>query len=255
MKGIKTYLLAAAMMLIGAAVLTGCGNEGQKDETVLKVGTNATYLPFEFKGEDGSYQGYDMDLARAIGKELGMKVEIHNISFDGLLNALGSGQINMIASGMSITEEREKKVNFIPYYESGQGIMVANGQKDSIKTPADLEGKKIAVQLASTGAEQAHKIPNAAVTEFNHNSEAFLELKQGGADAVIADLPVIQYYLATTNDSGAVMLDAVLDKSPMGLAFNKEDKALYENVQKALQSLKEKGELQKIHDKWFKAEK
>lgn len=246
----KTWMAIGALLV--GMMIGGCGSETPKEE-VLKVGTNATFVPFEYKGEDGSYQGYDMDLAQAIGKELGMKVEIQNIPFDGLINALGTGQINMIASGMNITDERSKKVNFIPYYESGLGIMVRKDNAATIQDKSGLAGKTIAVQMATTGAEAAHHIQGATVKEYNHNSEAFLELQQGGADAVIADLPVIQYYLATTKDNQAILLSTILDKAPLGLAFKKEDTALQQKVEKALTSLQEKGELQKIYQKWFGA--
>lgn len=243
-----------AMMAVGA--LAGCGSTAKEDkEAVLKVGTNATYLPFEFKGDDGSYKGFDMDLAEAIGKELGMKVEIHNIPFDGLIAALGSNQIDMIASGMVITPERKEKVDFIKYYDGGLGIMVSDKLAGQIHSVKDLEGKKIAVQMATTGADAAHKIANAQIREFDHNSDAMLELKQGGADAVIAAIPVMKYYLMTTSDTHAVLVEEPLVTQELGLAVKKGNTDLEKKVAAALQKLKDNGQYQKLYEKWFGAQK
>ena len=243
----------AVMAALAIGALTGCGGSEEKKEAVLKVGTNATYLPFEFKGDDGGYQGFDMDLAQAIGKELGMKVEIHNIPFDGLINALGTGEIDMIASGMVITPERKEKVDFVKYYDGGLGIMVDEKLAGQVKSLKDLEGKRIAVQMATTGADAAHQVANAQVREFDHNSDAMMEMKQGGADAVIAAIPVMKYYLLTTADAHAVLVEEPLVKQELGLAVKKGNNDLSKKVADALKKLQDNGEYQKIYDKWFTA--
>lgn len=158
--------LLGAVMIGGAALLGGCGSDTKtasastsSQQQVLKVGTNPTYMPFEFMKEGGAqnYQGFDIDLANEIGKRLNMKVEIKSIPFDGLIPAIQTGEINMIASGMVITPEREQKINFIPYYNSGLGILVAKNIND-VKTIADLKGKRVAVQMGTTGSVAAHKM-------------------------------------------------------------------------------------------------
>lgn len=253
----QKVLLGICTAAVSALLLTGCGsgdNAGKADAPkILKVGTNATYLPFEFKGDDGGYKGFDMDLSEAIGKELGMKVEIHNIPFDGLINAINTGEIDMIAAGMVMIPERKERVDFIKYYDGGLGIMVDDKYAGSIKSLDDLSGKRVAVQIGTTGADAAHKIPDAQVREFDHNSDAMLELKQGGADAVIAAIPVMKYYLITTKDAHAKLVEQPLNNQELGLAVKKGNKELQDKISGALDKLKANGEYQKLYDQWFTA--
>ena len=196
MKKISAVMCVLAALMLAVA---GCGSDTKqaaKEQKVIKVGTEPTFAPFEFQ-EKGSkeFTGFDMDLARAIGKKLGKKVEIQNMGFDALIPALNSGNIDVAAAGMSITDERKKAVTFSdPYYTSGL-VVVVTKDNDGVKSIKDLEGKKIAVQIGTTGADKAGKVPGAKVTSFNTNAEVFLELENKGVDAVIIDKPVAQYYL------------------------------------------------------------
>lgn len=258
----KLVAMVLGVAILGtAALLGGCG--GSKDSAapakpdtkqVLKVGTNATYVPFEFIDEkDGkkSYSGFDMDLARELGKRLNMEVEFHNIPFDGLIPALGTGEIDVAATGMVITPEREQRVNFIPYYQSGLGILIGKDIND-IKSLQDLKGKRVAVQMGTTGSVAAHTVEGAVIREFDHNSEALLELKQGGADAVITAIPVAKYYLKTTTDSNAKLVEEPISKQTLGLAFAKDKADLLAKAKKVMDEMKADGTLDKLEQKWFK---
>lgn len=247
-----------ALLVLGLFVLAlgvaGCGGEKQaaNQPKVLKVGAEMTFAPFEFQDENSKeYAGFDMDLAKAIGKQMGYEVQIQNIGFDGLIPALDAGNIDLIASGMSITDERAKKVNFSkPYYKSGLSIMV-KADNTSIKSFKDLEGKKIAAQIGNTGAEEAKKIKNATVREFNATSDAYMELKNGGVDAVVIDLPVNEYYLTKSGDKSLKLAGEVQNAEEYGLATAKKNTELAGKVDKALEELKKNGEYDKIYMKWF----
>lgn len=251
-------LLVLCMMGLFAmtALFTGCG-DAKKDaagsgEKVLRVGCNADFAPFEFQDVDGKeYAGFDMDLIRAIGKEMGYKVDIQNLNFDGLIPAMESNNIDVIISGMSITDERKNKVTFSkPYYQSGLTIVVKS-DNTAIKGFKDLEGKKIAVQIGTTGATEAKKIPNAEVKEFNSSADTFMELKAGGVDAVVNDRPVNDYYIAKSNEKNAKTLDDILTAEDYGIAMSKKNPELAKQVDAALDKLKENGEYNKIYEKWF----
>ena len=106
----KLLVLCMAALMAMAALVAGCGGEQKaaESEKVLKVGVNADFAPFEFQDENGKeYQGFDMDLIRAVGEEMGYKVEINNVNFDGLIPALEAGNIDVCISGMTINEERK----------------------------------------------------------------------------------------------------------------------------------------------------
>ncbi|QJW45589.1 basic amino acid ABC transporter substrate-binding protein [bacterium BFN5] len=249
-KKIATLLVVVLVLTLG---LIGCGKQTNTSTAkVLKVGAETTFPPFEFQDETSKdYVGFDIDLAKAIGKQIGYEVQIQNIGFDGLIPALDAGNIDMIASAMSITDERAKKVNFSnPYYKSGLSIVV-NSSNNSINSFKDLEGKRIAVQIGTTSAEEARKIKNAQVREFNSNSEAYMELKNNGVDAVVNDLPVNAYYLTKTGAKDAKLVGEVANSEDYGLATAKKNTELNEKINKALDELKKNGEYDKIYLKWF----
>ncbi len=247
-----------SLMVVGILVLSlglvGCGQKaGDTNKAkVLKIGAEMTFPPFEFQEEGNKeYVGFDMDLARAVAKQMGYTVEIQNIGFDGLIPALEAGNIDMIVSGMSITEERSKKIAFSkPYYKSGLS-MVVKSDNNSITSFKDLEGKRIAVQIGTTGAEEARKIKDAKVREYNSNSEAYMELKAGGVDAVVNDLPVNEYYLTKSGEKGAKLVGDIMNAEEYGMAMTKKNTELVEKVNKALDELKKNGEYEKIYMKWF----
>lgn len=249
----KLLLLCTALLMIVVMAVAGCGQEKTKNNVnVLRVGTEATFAPFEFQDDTSKeYVGFDMDLIRAIGKQMGCEVQIQNLAFDGLIPALEAGNIDLAASGMTITEERAKRILFSePYYQAGVTIMVKKENTD-IQSFKDLEGKRIAVQIGTVSAETAAKIPNAVVREFNNSSEVFLELGIGGVDAVINDLPVSAYYLQQNPGCGNKMLAEVRAVESYGLAMAKKNTDLKAKIDAALAELKKNGEYDKIYEKWF----
>lgn len=251
----KIIVLCLVGLMAVGALLGGCGGEQKKAASdsakVLKVGCNADFAPFEFQDVSGKeYVGFDMDLIRAVGKEMGYEVKIQNINFDGLIPAMEAGNIDVIISGMTITKERADKVSFSkPYYQSGLTAVVKN-DNNTIKGFKDLEGKTIAVQIGTTGANKAKEIPNAKVKEFNSSADTFMELKAGGVDAVVNDRPVNDYYLVKGGDKDAKSLSEVLSAEDYGIALKKNSE-LTKKVDEALEKLKASGEYDKIYEKWF----
>ena len=246
------------MAVIAAVAMLAAGCGGAKDEKkaepakVLRVGTEPTFAPFEFQKEGSKdYDGFDMDLARAVGKQMGVKVEIVNMGFDALIPALNANNIDMVAAGMSITDERKNAVSFSePYYTSGLIIMV-NKDNTEVKSVKDLEGKRIAVQIGTTGEKKARSIKDAKVTAFNTNTEAAMELKNKGVDAVINDSPVVGYYLAQGGNATAMTVGEVMEAEQYGLAVKKGNDKLAGDINKALTELKKNGEYDKIYKTWF----
>lgn len=251
----KLLILMMAVIAAVAMLAAGCGGSEEKKAEpakVLRVGTEPTFAPFEFQKEGSKdYDGFDMDLARAIGKQMGYKVEIVNMGFDALIPALNAGNIDMVAAGMSITDERKQAVTFSePYYTSGLIVMV-NKDNTEVKSAKDLEGKRIAVQIGTTGENKARSIANAKVTAFNTNTEAAMELKNKGVDAVINDSPVVGYYLAQGGNATAMTVGEVMEAEEYGLAVKKGNDKLAGDINKALAELKKNGEYDKIYKTWF----
>ncbi len=251
-KKLLTLFMAAVMAM--AALVAGCGsdNKAASDEKVLKVGTNADFAPFEFQDENGKeYQGFDMDLIRAIGEEMGYKVEINNIQFDGLIPAIQAGNIDVAITGMTINEERKQNVLFSdPYYKSGLSIIVSKDNNE-INKFEDLKGKKVAVQIGTTSAEEVKKIEGVEVKEFNSSADTFMELRAKGVDAVVNDRPVNDYYILKSGETNVKALPELLTSEDYGIAMSKDNAELQKKINEALSNLKSNGKYDAIFTKWF----
>ncbi len=261
----KIQWILGTLAAVSLFAMVGCGSdtktaEAPKADTVIKeivVGTNPSFAPFEFTDQkDGKVMGFDIDMINALAKKAGIeKVTIKSIGFDGLIPSLESGNIDVVITGMSITDARKQKVNFTdPYYESGL-MAIVRKDNEAIKGLDDLKGKTIAVQMGTVGADAAAKIQGAKVKTFDSSDLACLELKNGGCDAVISDLPVLQYFLKQGGSAYAKSVGEPQKGDFYGIATNKKDKALGDALNKALADMKKDGSYKQLYEKWFGAEK
>ena len=188
----KTLRLAlVALLVMGLVLSVGCSSkedkpaDGGSKEKVYYVGTEPTFPPFEFLDEKtGEITGFDIDLIKAIAADQGFKVEIQNLGFDGLIPAVQSGNIDIIASGMTIREDRKENVDFsTAYIDAGLAIAV-QGNNETIKGVDDLKGKVVAVQIGTTGAFKAEELKNEGLIKdiktFNTVDIVMLVLMNGG---------------------------------------------------------------------------
>lgn len=253
--GRKIGLLLLSLVI--AVGLAGCGGADKKENAakepgkVLRVGVSPDFSPFEFKDEQGKMVGFDVELMEALAKQMNRKLEFQDMAWDGLIPGVLAGNTDAVVSAISMTPERSETVLFTdPYYQSGL-IVLVKSDNDSITSIEDLKGKKIAVQIGSTGAIKAHTIPEAEVRDFNLSPDTILELKNGGVDAVVNDLPVIQFYLKDQKDSGLKMVGQVQEAESYGIAVAKNNKELAAEFNKALKELQANGEYDRIYKKWF----
>lgn len=261
-KKITSKKLALSLMagVLAVGLLAGCGTDqksgsDQPKEKILRVGSETTFPPFEFT-EGDKYVGFDIDLADAVAKKMGYKMEFKSMGFDALIPALQSNDIDMIASGINPTPERAKAILFSdPYFDKGGFVTVVKKDNTTIKDMSSLAGKRIGAQIGTVGADLAHKVPNANVKEVDSNSQLFTELKAGTIDAVIIDNPVALYYMKQGADKDLKIAGAPVDAEPFVFGFRMDDKDLQAQVNKALADLKADGTYQKIYDKWFGASK
>jgi len=250
----SAFLRNAVLGLLSAGVLAACGGGGaETDENIWKVGSEASFPPFESVDENGDLVGFDIDLFEAIGEKTGKTIAFENLPFDSLIPALQGGTIDAAISGMTITEERAQTVDFSdPYFTAGLAIAVSEDTTD-IATLDDLEGKRIAVQIGTTGASTAEGVPNAEVTTFENAPLALQELANGNADAVINDAPATLDAIATGNIPGIVVVGELLTEEFYGIALPKgsENKAA---IDAAIAEIKADGTYAQLYRKWFDAE-
>ena len=246
----KFVTIACALIAMTGAV---CQETFARD--TLRVGLEPTFAPFEFMNtKTREFVGYDIDLIRAVADKAGYDIEVVNMGFDALIPALSTGTVDVVASGLSITEERAKRVDFTkPYYTAGLSMLVK--QQDVAKYPdfKSLANQPIAVQIGTTGAEKAKSIPGAKVTSFNGTSEAFMALSIGSAAAVVHDRPVLAYFLKTQPRAaqGLQLQPVVEDAQQYGFAVKKGNKELLDKLNKGLDAVRKSGEDKKIYSKWF----
>jgi polar amino acid transport system substrate-binding protein len=222
----------------------------KKEAQVLKVGTDTTYPPMEYKDvQSGKIVGFDIDLMDSLAARMGYTVEYIEVPFDGIVAGLKTGKYDAIISSFTITPEREAEVDFTrPYMNAGQSIAVRVGE-EKIGSFADLKGKKIGAQLGTTGEKLAGSVANAEVVSFDAISAAFIDLENGKLDAIINDRPVSARFVALKKT--ARLLDTVLTSENYGIALRKGDPRL-ERFNAALTELETSGILGALEEKWFK---
>ncbi|MFD5638072.1 MULTISPECIES: ABC transporter substrate-binding protein [unclassified Streptomyces] len=281
-----------AIAVAGALILTGCGDQTKNDSSsssststapladklpkairdagVIKVGSDIAYAPVEFKDSSGKVVGIDPDLAAAMGKQLGVKFDFQNGTFDTLLTGLRSKRYDMAMSAMTDTKDRQegidsdtgKKVgegvDFVDYFTAGVSIYTPKGKTQDIKTWADLCGKKIAVQrgtvsedLAKSESKKCTGGKKIAIEAYDNDQQAQTRLRGGGADAGSSDFPVAAYAVKTSG--GGKDFEIVGDQveaAPYGIAVAKSNTQLRDALQAALDAIIKNGEYDKVIAKW-----
>ncbi len=236
---------AAAQSASGSAI--DLSQDKYAGDGVLTVGTNATFPPFEEVGDDGKPAGFDIDLMNAIGEKLGVEVEWQDLEFDSLVASIGT-KIDAAASGMTITEERKKAVNFSdPYYDATQCVLLPT---DSTAAAIDdLKELKIGVQSGTTGETISREsISDANTVAYNGFNQAVNDLVNGKVGAVVIDTAPAAAFQAQYPDQLKVVDGSVFgfDVEQYGIALPKDDQALTDAVNQALQELKDDGTYDKL---------
>lgn len=260
MKKLKifTAVLVFSYMFILSACVTSktSGSEKSNEKEILKVVTNAEYAPFEYL-DKGEVVGFDIDLINEVAKEAGYKIKIEHVGWDPLFVEIKGESADFAISAITINDERRQTYDFsIPYFLSINEILVPKGS--DIKNAEDLKGKVVAVQNGTTGQEAVEALlgkNSDNLKKFESNILAIMELKSGGAAAVVADNTVIDSYVENNSKENLVIIkdDVTFEKELYGLMFPKGSK-LKADFDKAVKQVIENGTYAKVYKKWFKAE-
>jgi polar amino acid transport system substrate-binding protein len=266
--GRRTRVLAAitataGLMLVSACTSSDDGGSGSKTAAggveLVKGGqlTTCTHLPYPpFQSEiDGKVQGFDVSLIDLVAKDLGVKQEILDQPFENFKTggSLNSGQCDLAAAGMTITEERKKNVDFSdPYFDATQAMLVKAGKP--YKSLDDLKGKKVGVQAATTGRDYAKKFEKEKglqIVEFEDLAAEQQALANGQVEAAINDLPVWTEYLKS--NPGGFQVSAEFDTGEQyGFSVKKDgNPELLKKINEALAKAKQDGTYDTIYEKWI----
>ena len=248
MKKIVASVLAVATLALAFA---GCG---KKDDKKFVVGFDQEFPPMGFVADDGSYVGFDLELAQECAKRMGMEFVAQPIAWDSKDQELATGNIDCIWNGFTMTEDRTDKYTWSdPYMENAQVVVVKNGS--GITSLADLAGKTVAVQKDSSGLEalndnQALTATFGSLVELDSYLNAMMELEMGSVDAIVMDEIVARYEIQTSGKDFCVLDEAVATEQ-YGIGFLLGNTALRDEVQKTLEAMAADGTTAKISEKWF----
>jgi ABC-type amino acid transport substrate-binding protein len=257
-------VIAALALSVGVIFAAGCGSSddttgggtsgaggdlGLKSSGKLLVGSDIPYPPFEF-GDPPKYKGFDIDLANEIAKRLGLTTQFQDTAFDTIFVNLAADQFDAVVSASTITPERQNTVDFSdPYYEAQQALVVL--PDSDIKSVDDLAGKTVAAQDGTTGEAYANDETDAgSVQQYPQGPDTINALKSGQVDAAILDQPVAQD--AVEKQGGIKIATPIPTGELYGIAFQKDNDALREAVNKQIKAMEADGTLDKIYQKWFK---
>lgn len=221
-------------------------------EGKLTVCSDAPYEPFEFQNEDKSWTGFDMDIMTAIAQRYGLALEVTVQPFDGIWLAPKAGTCDVVASSMTITEERAANAAFSDgYFDSFQSLLVRTEDKDTLNSVAALAGKTIAVQTGTTGEEYAKAhVPDAKLQSFDDAAAMFLALESKQIDAVLQDFP-INAYRATKMGTSAVSIKFDTASEKYGFATSQDNTDLIAAINESLTEFRTNGVYDSIFKKYF----
>ena len=256
----KIYCLLMVMVMT-VCLFVGCGSaKGSAADSdaafatvsagKLTMGTNAYFPPYEYY-EGSEIVGIDAEIAAAVAEKLGLELVIEDMEFDSIITAVQTGKVDMGLAGMTVTEDRLKSINFSDTYATGVQVVIVPEGSD-IASIDDLAGKKIGVQLGTTGDIYASDDFPGQVEQFNKGNDAVLALVQGKVDCVIIDNEPAKSYVAA--NEGLTILATEYVQEEYAACISKDNEALLEAVNAALAELKADGSLQKIVDKYISAE-
>jgi polar amino acid transport system substrate-binding protein len=226
----------------------------------LRIGCEAAYVPFTYR-ENGKIVGYDVELAEAFCKALGVKANFIDTAWAGVIPSLYAKKFDIVMSSMSYTKERLERVAFtIPYAEASQALLVRAADKDKIRTASDLNGRLLGVKLGSPGQILEEKMDSALkaaggsgfkeVRTFDDHPAAYMALAQNRVDGVLNTLPTLAMVLKDAPGKYALVKNMGADNWA-GIAARKEDGELIAFLNGQLQHMKADGSLYKLQEKWF----
>jgi len=217
----------------------------------LVIGFCAQYPPFESKTASGTFEGFDVDLGKAIGKVMGVPVEFRDGEWQGLIAGMNKGDYDMLITCMSRTNARKNNANFSdPYYDHPEIVMLAKDNM-AITSQKDLADKVIGVQMSTSSERTVEGMPGLCkeIKKYNYTTEALLDLKYHRIDAVVCGEPYA--IMQIKKDPSFKILDDKLHKSDVVMVLPKGADALTAKVNKALAQIKKNGTYTKIHDTWL----
>ncbi len=253
------FVVALAVMTfsVGAALAADTLAEIQK-RGKLRIGMEPGYMPFELTNKKGEIIGFDVDMAKAMAAAMKVELELVSTAWDGIIPALLTDKFDVIMSGMTLTQERNLKVNFAdPYILIGQSVLIKKDLAATVKSYKDLNNAKftVASKLGTTGEQATKKmIPAAKYISYETEQEGVMELVNGKIDAFIYDLPFNAIAVNQKGQGKIVHLSEPFTKEPLAWAIRRGDPDFLNWLNNFMSQVKYDGVYDEIYKKWFQDE-
>ncbi len=230
------------------------GTSEPADATSIVVASDATWPPMEFLNDQKEIVGFDVDVMNEVGKRAGLSVTIQNTAWDGIFAGLVNGNYDAVISSVTITEERQKTMDFSdPYINAGQVLIVATDEPASVQTLNDLAGKTVGAQLGTTGAFEIEKYSNVSLQTYDELGFAIADLANGQIAGVVADTPIAADFVFQ-NQAYANKLKIVgvpFTEEWYGIVVQKGNQELLDKINTALAGMEADGTLASFRSKWL----
>ena len=224
------------------------------EKPTLRAVTDPSFVPFEMMDQkSGEMVGFDIDILREVARRAGFDYQLQTMSFNGIIPALQTGSVDIAIAGITITEKREKIVDFsVPYYDSGLRLLVPATQS-AIASVEDLTGKRVACKIGSTSYDFLQKrVGDKAgeIVPYPDSADMYMALMSGSVDAVLYDAPNVSYFAQTRGKGRVKTVGPLYEGQQYGIALV-EGSPWRQAVNEALAAMRDDGTYAKIHEKWF----
>ena len=250
MRKFISILLAVVLVIGCVSIFAGC--EPKPKNGTLVMGTNAAFAPYEFIDSKGDFAGIDVDIAKAIAKELDMELVIKDMEFESLLLAVQEDTVDIVLAGLTVDDERKEKVDFTQTYATGKQVIIVK-ENSAIASADDLTGKTIGVQSGTTGDMYCtDDYGQDAVKPYNNGALAIAALMNGQVDCVVIDNEPAKVFVQANEGLKILETEYIIEDYAAAIAKNNTE--LLEKVDAAITKLKNDGTIAKILAEYIKAE-
>lgn len=256
-----------SLVLVIVLTFTGCSAKDKEDtketsndvswenvekDKKMKVGLCAAYPPFESRNENnGELEGFDIDLAKALGDELGIEAEIIDAEWPALLGGLNKGDYDVLITCMSKREAAQENVNMSDVYYELSDFIIVKEDRDDIKGVEDLKDKVVGVQLGSGSEQVVDEIEGLKeIKRYDYNPEAFIDLENDRIDCVVVGYAYAVNYMK--ENKGFKIVDDPLESAEIVMVLRHGEDNLTNKLNEALAKIKENGKYDEILNKWLK---
>lgn len=240
---LKKSFTAAGLLTAAILALTGCGSDGNtdpvqaiKDRGYINIATSGNFTPFAFRDSSNEIVGIDAEWAKAIGDELGVEVRWTAVDFKGIIPGLTQDRFDLAMSGMHVTEERKKAVDFSTPYAYDSTVALFREGTSGVQSPADVNGKTVCTIAGSVFESTVKQIGGyKELMQFTGVAEALQGLKDDRCDVMIGGRAASLYWIKSGEGAGFVVSQKDLAGEPVAVAISKNNEKLRLAVNKAIE--------------------